>query len=83
MYQKENIQYDFTYKLQKMQTNQQRWKSDQALPKGEARRKTGGVEAPQSNSEVEDAVKSQRGFHGCNPLSKAAQLYTSNICTLY
>ena len=52
-YQKENIQYDFTYELQKMQT---RWKSDQALPRGGARRKTGIFRAAQRNSGVEDVL---------------------------
>lgn len=43
----------------------------------------GASEQHRRNSEVEDAIKLQRGFHGCKHMSKPTQLYTSNICTLY
>ena len=78
-YQKENIQYDFTYELQKMQT---RWKSDQALPRGEARRKTGIFRAAQRNSGVEDVLNWSVGFTGAT-ICQNLHNYTLQISVPY
>ena len=42
----------------------QRWISDQALPRGEARRKTGVFRAAQRNSGLEDVLNCSVGFTG-------------------